>query len=166
MGGMIAQHFAADYPEAVEKLILTVTCHKCNPILEASIREWIQYAEENDHAALMDSNLRRIYSDCYYRKNKWMIPIIGKLTRPKSYDRFFLQANACLTHDASDRLPFIQAQTLVIGGGQDKALGAEPSAEIAAAIPGAVLKMYPLWGHGLYEEAPDFNASLLHFLTK
>lgn len=166
MGGMIAQHLAADYPETVEKLVLTVTCARPNPILEASIREWVQFAKENDHASLMESSLRRIYSDGYYRKNKWMIPVIGKLTKPRSYDRFFIQADACLTHDAADRLPFIQAQTLVIGGGQDKALGAEPSAEIAAAIPGAVLKMYPLWGHGLYEEAPDFNASLLHFLTK
>lgn len=166
MGGMIAQHLAADYPETVEKLVLTVTCARPNPILEESIREWVQFAKENDHAALMESSLRRIYSDGYYRKNKWMIPVIGRLTKPKSYDRFFIQADACLTHNALDRLPCIQAQTLVIGGGQDNALGADASREIAAAIPGAVLKIYPIWGHGLYEEAPDFNAALLHFLTK
>ena len=164
MGGMIAQHLAIDYPEAVDKLILTVTCARPNPVLEESILEWIRYAKENDHAALMVSNLRRIYSEGYYRKNKWMIPIIGKLTKPKSYDRFFVQAEACLDHDAYDWLPDIQAETLVIGGNQDKALGAEPSREIAAAIPGAILKMYPLWGHGLYEEAPDFNQTVLNFL--
>jgi pimeloyl-ACP methyl ester carboxylesterase len=93
-----------------------------------------------------------------------MIPIIGKLTKPKSYDRFFIQAQACLNHNAYDRLPQIQAQTLVIGGSQDKALGSDASREIAASIPGAILKMYPLWGHGLYEEAPDFNQTVLNFL--
>lgn len=164
MGGMIAQHLAADYPEAVDKLILTVTCARPNPVLEESIREWIRCAKENNHAALMDSNLRRIYSDGYYRRNKWMIPIIGKLTKPQSYDRFFVQAEACLNHDAYDQLPSIQASTLVIGGSQDKALGGEASREIAEAIDGAVLKMYPLWGHGLYEEAPDFNRTILDFL--
>ena len=165
MGGMIAQHFAADYPQAVEKLILAVTCARPNPVLEASIREWIGFAEQHDHTALMQSNLRRIYSEGYCRKNGYLVPLIGKLTKPKSYDRFFVQARACLTHDAFDRLPEIQANTLVIGGGQDKTLGAEPSREIAAAIPGAHLKMYPLWGHGVYEEAPDFNKTIHQFLT-
>ena len=164
MGGMIAQHLAADYPEAVDKLILTVTCARPNPVLEESVLEWIRCAKENNHTALMDSNLRRIYSDGYYRRNKWMIPIIGKLTKPQSYDRFFVQAEACLNHDAYDQLPSIQASTLVIGGSQDKALGGEASREIAEAIDGAVLKMYPLWGHGLYEEAPDFIRTILDFL--
>lgn len=164
MGGMIAQHFAADYPAAVDKLILTVTCARPNPILAESIAEWTACAKAGDHAALMDSNLRRIYSDGYYRKNRHLIPIIGKLTKPESYDRFLVQAEACLNHDAYERLSCIQAKTLVIGGGQDHVLGCEPSREIAAAIPGAVLKMYPLWGHGLYEEAPDFNRTILDFL--
>lgn len=164
MGGMIAQHFAVDYPHRVNKLILTVTCPRPNPILQEAIAEWITCAAQNDHTALMESNLRRIYSDSYYRRNKWMIPLIGKLTKPRCYDRFFVQANACLTHDAYDRLPEIAAETLVIGGEQDHCLGGDASREIAAAIANAVLKMYPLWGHGLYEEAPDFNQTLLKFL--
>jgi pimeloyl-ACP methyl ester carboxylesterase len=114
----------------------------------------------------MDSNLRRMYSDSYCRRNRWMIPVLGKLTKPKSYDRFLIQANACLTHDAEDRLSLISSPTLVIGGEQDRALGAEPSREIAAAIPGAQLKMYAEWGHGLYEEAKDFNRVVLNFLNQ
>ena len=164
MGGMIAQHLAADYPEKVGRLILVVTCARPNPILLESLEEWITRARKNDHAALMDSNLRRIYSREYYRKNKWMIPLVGKLTKPKSYDRFFVQAEACRTHDSFERLGQIRAPTFVIGGEQDESLGGDASREIAAAIPGAVLKMYPQWGHGLYEEAKDFNKTVLTFL--
>lgn len=166
MGGMIAQHFAANFPESVDKLILTVTCARPNPILTASIAEWKELALCGDHTRLMDSNLQRIYSDSYYRKNKWMIPIAGKLTKPASYDRFLIQADACLTHDAYARLPGIQSPTLVIGGMQDKALGGEASREIAAQIPGAQLHIYPQWGHGLYEEARDFNGLVLSFLKQ
>ena len=164
MGGMIAQHFAADFPDAVDKLILTVTAPCSNPLLTESVKEWMDYARKNDHTALMESNLRRIYSPAYYRKNKWMIPFLGLLTKPKSYDRFFIQAQACLDHDVLERLPNIRANTLVIGGEQDLSLGGDPSREIASRIPGAKLKIYSRWGHGLYEEAPDFNQTVLDFL--
>ena len=165
MGGMIAQHFAADYPEAVRKLVLCVTCAQPNATLTESVNEWISLAKQGNHAAFMDSNLRRMYSEAYYRKNKWMAPVVGCLTKPKSYERFFIQAEACLTHNAAERLPHITAPTLVIGGEKDLALGAEASREMAAAIPEARLKMYPEWGHGLYEEAGDFNRIVLDFLN-
>lgn len=166
MGGMIAQYLAIDHPEKVGKQILTVTSARTNPILEESIAEWMELAQRGDHAGFMDSNLRRIYSADYYRKNKWMMPLVGALTKPKSYERFYIQAQACLSHNAYDRLHRIQARTLVIGGEKDLALGGEPSREIAGVIPGAELKMYPQWGHGVYEEAKDFNRVVLEFLLR
>jgi len=166
MGGMIAQHLAIDFPEKVDKLILTVTSARPNPILRESIEEWVRLAKENNHTAFMESNLRRIYSASYYRQNQWMLPILGKLTKPKSYERLFVQADACLNHDAFESLHQIQAPTLVIGGEKDNALGGEASREIAAMIPGAELLIYAQWGHGLYEEAKDFNRNVFDFLIR
>ena len=164
MGGMIAQHFAADYPDQLRKLVLAVTCPRPNPILTDSIEEWVSLARQGDTTGFMESNVRRIYSDTYYRKNKWLTPIVGALTKPQSYDRFFVQARACLTHDAFDRLAAIQTPTLIIGGAKDKALGVQASYDLASSIPGAQVKIYPDWGHGVYEEAPDFNKTVLNFL--
>ena len=164
MGGMIAQHLAIDHPEKIEKLILVVTAPRPNPLLTESVGEWLAQAKQGDHTALMESNVRRIYSESYYRKNKWLIPIMGVITKPKSYDRFLRQAESCLTHYAWDRLADISATTLVIGGEEDRCLGGEASRKIAAAIPNAVLKMYPGQGHGLYEEAKDFNQTVLEFI--
>ena len=164
MGGMIAQYLAIDYPEKVGKLILTVTSARPNPILRSSIGEWVSCARRGDHTAFMDSNMRRIYSENYYRKNKWLVPIMGKLTKPKSYDRFFIQADACLKHSAYESLHRIQSPTLVIGGGKDSALGGDASREIAAQIPGAELRMFEQLGHGLYEEAENFNQTVLQYL--
>jgi len=166
MGGMIAQHLAADHPERVGRLVLVVTAAQPNPVLTASVEEWICQAEAGDHTALMDSNVRKIYSQDYYRKNKWLVPIMGKLTRPKSYGRFFVQARACLTHDSVDRLQGIFSPTLVMGGGQDQTLGVEASKEIAGAIPDAQLKIYEQWGHGLYEEEKNFLPDILAFLEQ
>ena len=164
MGGMIAQWLAIDFPEAVNRLVLTVTASKPNPILTASIEEWITQAHQNDHRALMSSNLQKIYSADYCRKNGWMIPILTVATKPKSYARFLIQAEACLHHNAFSHLSGIQASTLVIGGEQDQSLGPEASREMAEQIPGAQLIMYPQWGHGLYEEAKDFNQLVYNFL--
>ena len=111
-GRMIAQLLASEYPEKVRKLVLVVTAARPNPLLLEAVEEWLTLARQDDHTALMDSNLRRIYSREYYRKNKWMIPLIGKLTKPKSYDRVFVQAEACLTHDAFERLHEINAPAL------------------------------------------------------
>lgn len=166
MGGMIAQYLAVDYPEKVGRLILAVTSSRPNPILTESIDEWVSLAKRGDHTAFMDSNVRRIYSEGYYRRNKWLIPIIGKFTKPKSYERFFNQANACLTHNAYEKLNQIQSPTLVIGGEKDISLGGDASKEIAASIPNAELLMYKEWGHGLYEEAKDFNTVVLSFLYR
>ena len=166
MGGMIAQHLAAEYPDKVRKLVLVVTCARPNDILEAAVTEWTEQAKQGDHTALMDSNVRLIYSDAYYQKNKKLIPVMGRLTKPKSYDRFLIQAEACRKHNSFDALETITAPTLVMGGEQDKCLGGEASREIAGKIPGAQLKLYPQWGHGLYDEAADFQDVVLEFLRK
>ena len=164
MGGMIAQWLAIDHPERVDRLVLAVTSAERNPILTESIEEWMALAKAGDTAGFMRSNLRRMYSDDYCRKNMWLAPILGRLTKPKSYDRFYIQSEACLSHNAAALLSGIRAKTLVIGGERDKALGAEASRKIAAAIDGAELKMYPQWGHGVYEEEKTFNRTVLEFL--
>ena len=166
MGGMIAQHLAIDHPQLVEKLVPVVTCPCPNPILEEAVDAWTDMALRGDHRALMVDNGRRIYSDGYLKKYGWMFPVAAKFTKPRSYRQFLIMARACRTHDARKGLGRIAAPTLVIGGEQDHCLGGQASRDLAAAIPGARLKMYPHYGHGVYDEAADFQQILLDFLTE
>ena len=166
MGGIIAQQLAASRPEKVGRLVLAVTAPGPNDLMEEALGQWESFARKGDHRGFLDSNVRRIYSEGYYRKNRFLIPITGALTKPKSYEPFFRQSHACRTHDAREVLCKITAPTLVIGGEQDRVLGGEASRELAASIPGARLHMYPQWGHGAYEEAKDFNGLVLAFLTE
>jgi pimeloyl-ACP methyl ester carboxylesterase len=144
--------------------VLVVTASEANPILVESVNEWMDLARQDDHTALMDSNLRRIYTPAYYRRNRWTIPLIGKLTKPKSYERFLTMAQACLDHNAHEGLLRIQSPTLVVGGGKDQSLGGEASREIARQIPGSRLVIFENQGHGLYEEEKTFNDLVLNFL--
>ena len=166
MGGMIAQNFAAEFPEYVNKLVLVVTTAKANPILTEAVGEWLRLAKAGEHRAFMESNIRRIYSQEYYNRYRRLIPLMAMLTKPKNYDFFHIQAQACLNHNSLDVLSKISCPTLVIGGEKDLALGAKASREISEKLRNAELFIYPTLGHGLYEEAKDFIPRLLYFLAE
>ena len=60
----------------------------------------------------------------------------------------------------------IKAETLIISGGADKIVGQSSSKEIAEKIKNNSHKIYESLGHGLYEEAKDFQNILIEFLRE
>lgn len=166
LGGMIAQHLAADYPNVVDKLVIVVSAARKNQYIQAVISSWVEMAKRGDYRRLMVDNLKKMYTKAYLEKNKWMMKVAGKAGKPKSYEKFIIMAYACIHHDAYEKLPKIQAKTLVIGGEVDRTVGGKASLELAERIPNARLKMYPQYGHALYEEAKDFNQVVMDFLQE
>lgn len=166
MGGMIAQHLAADAPEMVRRLVLAATSPGPSEALSHSIGQWLACAQQGDHRELILDNLERIYTQEYVEHKKWMVPVVGRLSKPKTYDRFCVQAQACAAHDARSRLNMICSPTLIIGGEQDRVLGSEGSYQLAREIPRARLYMYREYGHGFYDEAKDFPRRVMSFLME
>lgn len=166
LGGMIAQHLAADYPEVVQKLVLVVTAPRKNQYTQSAVSGWIEMAKRGDYHKLMIDTLKKMYTKEYIEKNRWLMSIAGKVGKPKSYERFITMGYACLYHDAYEKLANIQADTFVIGGALDRTLGGKASVELAEKIPNAELKIYSEYGHALYDEAKDFNQMVLDFLQK
>ena len=164
LGGMIAQQLAIQHPDKEDKLVLVVTAARPNDVIRARIERWKQLAAEGDQKELMLDTARYMYTPEYFDKQKAMYTLVGGATKPKSYNRFMVQADACLTHNAWDNLPDIAAPTLVIGGEKDETVTGDASREIADRIPGAQLYMYEDYGHGAYEEAKDFQDRLIAFL--
>ena len=161
-GGMIAQYLAAAYPEAVGRLALAVTAAWANHTVQAAAGPW---AESGDYGRIVTDTAERMYSEKTLRKYRPLYPILARTGRPRSLDRFLIQARACLGHDARGELGRIQCPTLVLGGARDRVVG-DVSAELAGLIPGAERYVYPELGHGAYEEARDFNRRVLDFLTR
>ena len=155
-GGMISQWLAIDHPDKVEKLVLAVTLSRPNATVQDVIGRWIGMAELGDYRGIMLDTAERSYSERRLKQSRLEYRLFGSIGKPKSFDRFRIQAASCLTHDAYDQLDRISCPTLVIGGKEDKIVTGEASVEIAERIPDCKLFMYDGLGHGLYEEAPDF----------
>lgn len=163
-GGMIAQYLAIDHPELVRKLVLVVTTSRLGETQRATIRHWISLAEEENYAEIMLDTTYKSYSESYIKKHKYLIPLLGKIGKPKDFSRFLIQANACLNHDSTEELHKITCPTFVIGGNCDQIVGPNSSSELAAHIRGSRLQIYEGLGHATYEEAKDFFPKVLDFL--
>lgn len=162
-GGMISQWLAIDHPDKVERLVLTVTLSRPNDTVRDVIGRWLKMAGQGDYKGIMLDTAERSYSEKRLKKARFTYRILGSFGKPKSFDRFIIQAQSCVTHDTCDLLDRITCPTLVIGGAGDRIVTGNASAEIAERIPGAQLHMYEGLGHGLYEEAPDFLVRVRDF---
>lgn len=162
-GGMIAQWLALDHPDRVGRLVLVVTLSRPNPTVEAAVGGWLDMAERGDYRGIMVDTAERSYSPKRLRRARLTYRLLGSVGKPKSFERFIIQARSCLTHDAYDELPRIACPALVIGGAEDRIVTGAASVEMAGRIPGCRLYMYDGLGHGLYEEAPDFLDRLAAF---
>ena len=162
-GGMIAQWLALDHPDKVAKLVLTVTLSRSNDTVREAVALWSDMARRGDYKGIMLDTAERSYTPRRVRRARLTYALMGNLGKPKSFERFLIQAESCLTHDAYDELGRIACPTLVIGGTEDKIVTGAASEEIAAQIPGSELYMYEGLSHGLYEEAPDFLKRVADF---
>ena len=165
-GGMIAQYLAIDYPDLVNKLILAVTSAKPNEIIEKVVGVWIEMAMQGNYKDLMIDTAEKSYSEKYLKKYRKIYPFIGRIGKPKSFQRFLIQAASCISHNSYAELNKIVCPALVIGGDCDKIVGTTAASAIAENINQSELFIYHGLGHGLYEEAKDFNERVLNFLIR
>ena len=164
-GGMISQWLAIDHPDKVKKLVLTVTSCRPNETIKDVICRWKEMAAQGDYRAIMLDTAERSYSEKRLKKSRLEYKLLGSMGKPKSFERFIIQAESCLTHNAYDLLHQIHCPTLVIGGTEDKIVTGKASEEIAGQIANCQIYMYDGLGHGLYEEASDFLPRVKDFCT-
>lgn len=165
-GGMIAQQFAINFPDVVERLILTVSTSQAEALLKQVTTNWISFAQNNDYAALIIDTMEKSYTPKKLKKIRLMYPVISRVGKPKDLTRFLIQAQACLKHDVYDELHKIQCSTLLIGGKKDKIVGVEATLKMAQEIKNSHLLIYPNSGHAAYEEEKSFVKDVMKFLQK
>jgi non-heme chloroperoxidase len=165
-GSFIARRVAFGYPHRVSRLDLSasgVTLRDNeavmglgeemlaleDPISPEFVREW---QEVNVYNTVPDEFLATVVSE--------------SLKLPARVWRDYWEG-VVLTPDHAARLSEIAAPTLILWGEQDAIFSREDSERLAAAIPGATLKVYPETGHAVHWERPqEFVRDLEEFMKE
>ena len=163
-GGMIAQWLAVNFPEKVERLILTVTTAKLNSFGRERITHWLELNQTDSYKELMLDIASHSYTTKSFRKIKYLYRIMGIFVRIKDKQRIDIQSVSCLKHDSLDFLEKINCPTLIIGAEKDDVLGVEASLELHKHIKDSQLTLLPECGHALYEQNKNFQNRVLVFL--
>lgn len=165
-GGMIAMALAVRYPKLVSHLVLAVTAPSANETVRTCVNRWLTMTAKNYHRALMIDTAENTYSEKKLKTYRKTYPLLGKVGKPENYGRFEANAQAILKFDMTERLPEISCPVLIIGGSEDRIVGAKASFEMHKLIPQSQIFMYEGLGHGAYEEAKDFNQRIYDFLKE
>ena len=163
-GGMIAQWLVVDFPERVQRLILTVTTAKPSQLARERIEYWQKLSQSGNFKHLMLDIAKHSYTQKSYQKWRLLYNVMGIFGHIKDKQRIDIQSVSCLKHDSLDFLEKINYPTLIIGAEKDDVLGVDGSLRLHQYIKDSQLTILPECGHALYEQNKDFQKRVLVFL--
>lgn len=164
-GGMIAQYLAIDHPELVGRMVLGSTLSRPNDTFTQIVNEWIQLAGDKDEERLLGSFVDAVYSAGTLEAYRDILISSNRGITDAEYERFLRLAKACLTFDCYDELSKITCPVLVLGAEGDTVTTPEGSRGIADALQCELYLYDESYGHGVYDEAPDYKQRCMDFFT-
>jgi pimeloyl-ACP methyl ester carboxylesterase len=163
LGGYVAQHFAADYPTYVDRLVIACAAYRVSDEGRRTPERWLALAGQERWREFYQDISRVTLAEYHQTFTRFLVPLLR--TMPCNPADFLVSLEACLAHDSSESLDHIQAPTLVIGGTKDIFFPPSLLRETARRIPGAILELIPDAGHSAYElHKAEFEDAVLEFL--
>ena len=141
VGGMTGMWLAAETPERVERLVLLCTSALLGP--RGVWDERIVTAREQGMAALVDGVVERRFTPAFRSENPRVVEKMAATLRETDPGGYAGCCAAIRDMDLRDRLPSIEAPTLVVSGAEDPATPPEHGRLISDAIPGARFEVVP-----------------------
>jgi pimeloyl-ACP methyl ester carboxylesterase len=171
-GGSIAQHFAADHPDLVRRLVLHSAAHTLGEAGKAVQRRIGDLAQQRQwraaYAAMFGFMFPRAGIKGFFgRLAAWIAPfIVARIPfmAPKDPSDLIITIEAEDRHNFKDRLSEITAPTLVVAGDQDPFYSEVLFQETAERIPNARLILYKGMGHPA--SGKQFRQDVLAFLRE
>jgi non-heme chloroperoxidase len=154
-GALFAQRVALSYPRRVSRLVLVGPQTPANEAI-SGLREEVRTLED----PVPPEFVREFQESTIYQPvpQEFLDTVVSEsLKLPARVWRDYLeQAVLSIDHDYVLPLREIDAPTLILWGEQDPLFPREEQERLAAAIPGATLKVYPETGHAVHWDRPEW----------
>jgi pimeloyl-ACP methyl ester carboxylesterase len=183
-GGMIAQHFALNYPNRLNKLILMSTFANL-PMDKSGLDMYKRSQLSNYEAKIEDSTkafwnkMKQRFSRNFFKEmtqnpdklfhNMFSANDLMKYEETKGTSKpqdILNQINAIVHHNTINRLPKINNNTLVLAAEKDRIIPIIANELIDEKIPNSNLIVFKSSHYFMLEEAPNFNLEVLNYLRQ
>ncbi len=159
VGGMTGMWLAAEAPERVERLVLLCTSALLGP--KGVWDERIATATERGITTLVDGVIERWFTPAFCQENPGVVEKMATTLRETDPQGYAGCCAAIRDMDLRDRLPSIEAPTLVVSGAEDPATPPEHGRLIRDAVPGARFEVVSGAAHIANVERPEEITQLI-----
>jgi 3-oxoadipate enol-lactonase len=167
-GSLVAQHFALNYPDKVNKLILLSTFAHKTPYYNAIELAWIRTLDSGGYALMLDVMLPTIFGENYFEHPLIPFDTLKSVRQAMNKDPEALKKLMKATQqrpDYRDQLRAIKKPTLIIHGEKDLLLLVHMGKAVADAIEGSRFEIISGVGHTLNLEAvPQVTKLITEFI--
>jgi 3-oxoadipate enol-lactonase len=166
LGGALAQAFAIQHPERVERLMPCCCRAQMVPDFAAMWHKLRDTVRQNGLESIVEPTVQRWFSEDFKAAHPEVLDQVRSMIRRTTLEGYLGVTAAFLGLAEEDRLHQIEAPTLYVSGADDK-LGGPPAlmAGLAAKVPGARHVSVPNAAHIANIQNPEgFNRVLEEFL--
>lgn len=161
LGGLVAQGFALDHPDRLDRLVLLSTVAGRNAQERERVLARLEIVADGIPGAHFRNSVQRWFTEEFQRNHPEVIDELEALNKqndPKAY----AAAYAVLAQtDFAKRLHEIVAPTLVVTGEEDQGSNPRMARLIHERIENSQLEILPRLRHSILVEAPDLVAGLI-----
>jgi 3-oxoadipate enol-lactonase len=165
LGGLVAQHFAATYPERVDRLLLLDTTPRYTDEMRQMWAVRAAQARAQGVASLLDSLLPVWFTPEFIAAEPPAVRYVRECFHGDSGEGYALACDALRTADLRELVPTITAPTLIVCGDQESDAFKDASRWLESNITDARLEFLSPARHASVLERPEaFVALVREFL--